>query len=162
MPPATRAKSAMVDAPNASPLSHRIESCMYNWKYACVLDAGRREMAKTKNITEMPRSPSATTVKPMTAPPAYATFSALFSPVFAASIVFTLVLVATSMPTYPAVADSTAPTMKLLDGNVKRRRQRRQQQQQQMRRDDDRSRPPLWHQKHDSLVNHLRTSSVRD
>ncbi len=46
----------------------------------------------------------------MTAPPRNATGSAFAGPSLAASVVRALAIVATVMPAYPAVADSTAPS----------------------------------------------------
>ncbi len=50
-------------------------------------------------------------MKPVTAPPRNATCNALFSPPRAASAVRTFARTAMFMPTYPAAADRTAPTM---------------------------------------------------
>jgi hypothetical protein len=49
-------------------------------------------------------------MKPVTAPPRNATWSALLRPPRAASAVRTFARTAMFMPTYPAAAESTAPT----------------------------------------------------
>ncbi len=57
-----------------------------------------------------PSSDSPATEKPITAPPRKAIGSALAGPSRAASVVRAFAIVATVMPTYPAVADSNAPS----------------------------------------------------
>ena len=67
---------------------------------------------KAKKRTTTPRSPEATTVKPMTAPPEKAICRAGFRPVFAASIVLTFAAVAIFIPPQPALAERMAPNTK--------------------------------------------------
>ena len=62
----------------------------------------------------MPSVPSATTVRPITAPLEKATRSALERLVVAACVVRTAALVAVRMPIHPAPADSRAPTRKAM------------------------------------------------
>src|SRR3970040_363592 len=94
MPPPTRAKSAMDEAPMAKPLM-MTGSCQR-----------RKKMPR-------PRMPSAAMVRPMTEPPKKATASALSRPtVRAACAVRTLALVAAFMPMNPASMEQTAPEMK--------------------------------------------------
>src|SRR3990170_2484815 len=94
MPPPTRAKSAMDEAPMAKPLM-MTGSCQR-----------RRKMPR-------PRRPSEAMVRPITEPPKKATASALSRPtVRAACAVRTLALVAAFMPMKPASMEQTAPEMK--------------------------------------------------
>ncbi|OPZ59564.1 MAG: hypothetical protein BWY88_00718 [Synergistetes bacterium ADurb.Bin520] len=60
----------------------------------------------------MPRSPTPTTVMPMTVPPVKATRKAGFMPWMAEKAVFALALVATFMPTNPERALQRAPNTK--------------------------------------------------
>jgi hypothetical protein len=77
MPPPTRAKSAMVEAPIEKPVS-------------TLMASGRGNIfEKTMKRTAMPMSARPTTVMPMTEPPLKATFSACGSPRRAAAVVRT-------------------------------------------------------------------------
>ena len=63
------------------------------------------------NKPPKPRTPSPTTLKPITDPPLNATFRAVVRLVRAALVVRVLALVATFIPRKPASPDVTAPTM---------------------------------------------------
>src|ERR1700693_3633872 len=93
MPPPTRAKSAMDEAPMAKPL----------------MMTGSCQRRKKR---PRPRMPSAAMVRPITEPPKKATASALSRPtVRAACAVRTLAWVAAFMPMNPASMEQTAPEM---------------------------------------------------
>src|SRR5262252_2746548 len=94
MPPPTRAKSAIEEAPMAKPLMTR--------------GSGQRRKKSPR-----PRMPRAATVSPMTEPPKKATACALSRPMLrAASAVRTFALVAAFMPTKPASMEQSAPATK--------------------------------------------------
>src|SRR5712692_8888363 len=94
MPPPTRAKSAMDEAPMAKPL----------------MMTGSCQRRKKR---PRPRMPSAAMVRPITEPPKKATASALSRPrVRAAWAVRTLAFVAAFMPMKPASMEQTEPEMK--------------------------------------------------
>jgi hypothetical protein len=91
MPPPTRAKSAMDEAPMAKPLM--------------MTGSGQRRKKRPR-----PRMPSAAMVRPITEPPKKATASALSRPTArAACAVRTLALVAAFMPMNPASIEQIAP-----------------------------------------------------
>jgi len=73
-----------------------------------VMIAGSGKRAKQARI---PRTPMPTTDIPITLPPLKAMVSASFIPLVAAKAVFPLVLVATTIPMYPAAALHRPPTM---------------------------------------------------
>mmetsp|Transcript_21037 Transcript_21037/g.52693 ORF Transcript_21037/g.52693 Transcript_21037/m.52693 type:complete len:229 (+) Transcript_21037:77-763(+) len=102
MPPATRAKSAAMEAPKLKPLS--------SWRASASFAAVSRN---AKKAAVRPPRPKETTTKPITDPAVKATCKPLLSvPRAQATVVRTLASVATSMPTQPAKALNAAPAMK--------------------------------------------------
>ena len=97
MPPPTLAKRAMDEAPNEKP------------KIGSIQRSIPITLSKTIERMQIPRSPSPTTVNPMTAPLLKATPSAFEMLDFAASVVRTALCVDTRMPTNPASALENAP-----------------------------------------------------
>mmetsp|Transcript_20944 Transcript_20944/g.59200 ORF Transcript_20944/g.59200 Transcript_20944/m.59200 type:complete len:242 (+) Transcript_20944:1764-2489(+) len=102
MPPATRAKSAAVEAPKLKPLS----SCS-----APAVSGATASRTRKQRVS--PPRPKETTTKPITEPAVKATCSPLLRlPTAHATVVRTLASVATSMPIQPASALRAAPAMK--------------------------------------------------
>ena len=93
IPPPTRAKSAIKLAPKP--------------KAVIVLGSPKRT-----NIPTTPKSPTPTTVIPITLPPIKAMFSAPFMPFIAAKAVLPFAFVATFIPTYPVKPLQSAPDTK--------------------------------------------------
>ena len=103
MPPPTRAKSAMEEAPIEKPVTTLS---------AVARLSGKTTLLKSRKRPPRPSSARPTTVMPMTAPPLKATLSALGRLSRAAKVVRTLASVATFMPAQPAAPLATAPTTK--------------------------------------------------
>ena len=96
IPPPTRPKSAIDEAPNPNPV---------------IIDTSLNIIYNPPT----PINPKPTTDIPITAPPEKATFNALFIPdCLAAFAVLTFALVATLIPKYPANAENVAPIIKLI------------------------------------------------
>ncbi len=100
IPPPTRAKSAIEDAPRENP----DRMLMVSWSVTPVIEVIR------KNIRDRPIRPRPTTVRPMTIPAENETLKADAIPCFAAFAVLTFAFVAENMPINPARAEREAPT----------------------------------------------------
>ena len=112
MPPATRAKSAIDEAPKPKPARH----CIVFLFTGSVSPSNSSDERMRKHV-ETPRRPRPTTAKPITAPVVNATSRPSLSVAFLlrrstpahADVVLRLPSVATIMPHQPAPADSVAP-----------------------------------------------------
>ncbi len=105
MPPPTRAKRAIEEAPKENPVTMVMTEAMAS---------GPVPMAEenTNNKTPSPNTPRPTTPIPMTEPPAKAIFKPSPRLVLAPCVVRTFALVATRIPMKPARAEQSAPRMK--------------------------------------------------
>ena len=104
MPPPTRAKRAIDEAPNEKPVMIVMTFPIDSASVPIIFP-------KIKKSNPRPRRPSPTTPSPMTEPPAKAIFSPSPRLVRAPCVVRTFALVATRIPIKPARAEQTAPTM---------------------------------------------------
>ena len=106
MPPPTRAKRAMDEAPIPNPAAaERFEPS---------------SPAPSQNATsEIPRSPRPPTERPITAPPLYETAKAPARPsVLAAMVVLPFAEVAARIPQNPAMTEARAPPKKAMDVSI--------------------------------------------
>ena len=106
MPPPTRAKRAIDEAPKEKPVITVITLLTFS------ADSTPNIWLYSRNKAPNPSTPRPTTPRPITEPPAKATSSALPRLVRAALVVRTLALVATRMPMKPASAEHRAPVIK--------------------------------------------------